>query len=107
MPVGHFARFMKAHVDRLVDGAGDAGLKELDTHAAELGILVSCVGRKMLLKDRVSEEIAGIRRMIGERVPLTGFYSYGQIAPLGIADRSELHNQTMTVTTLRETRSPS
>lgn len=107
MPVGHFARFMKAHPDRLVDGAGDAGMKGLDPRAADLAILVSCVGRKMLLKERVAEEIAGIRHRLGERVPITGFYSYGQISPLPLDERSELHNQTMTVTTLCETRSPS
>ena len=33
---------------------------------------------------------------------MTGFYSYGELAPFSLGKRSELHNQTMTVTTFAE-----
>jgi len=34
---------------------------------------------------------------------LAGFYSYGEIAPFRAGASCELHNQTMTITTLTET----
>ena len=33
---------------------------------------------------------------------MTGFYSYGEISPFMPGAKCELHNQTMTITTLRE-----
>jgi hypothetical protein len=105
VPAGWFARLMRANFDRLVDGASGAGRI---SHAAigsttpDLAILISCVGRKMVLRQRVEEEVEAVRNVLGEGAILTGFYSYGEISPFAPSARCELHNQTMTVTTLAE-----
>ena len=101
---GAHARLTKANVDRLVDGAVGAARASCPAGsvAPELAILISCVGRKLVLKQRVEEEVEGVRSILGEQAAMTGFYSYGEIAPFSLGERSELHNQTMTITTLAE-----
>jgi len=105
VPVGAYARLMKANFDRLIDGAVDAaksGRCMLGETAADLAILISCVGRKLILKQRVEEEVEGVREVLGLQTVLTGFYSYGEISPISGTGNCELHNQTMTITTLTE-----
>lgn len=105
MPTGAYARLMKANFDRLIDGAAEAaraGLHRLDSFAPSLAVLISCVGRKLVLKQRVEEEVESVRDVLGKQAMLAGFYSYGEICPHGAVTRCELHNQTMTVTTFAE-----
>jgi hypothetical protein len=70
--------------------------------AGELAILISCVGRQLVLKQRVEEEVEAVSDVLGSGAVMTGFYSYGEISPFTPAARCELHNQTMTVTTFSE-----
>jgi hypothetical protein len=105
MPEGAYARLMMANFDRLVDGALGAAQVTLDPAqdaAPELAILISCVGRKMVLGQRIEEEVEAVRRVFGPETVLTGFYSYGEISPFTPSARCELHNQTMTITAIRE-----
>ncbi|MGH6645514.1 FIST signal transduction protein [Aquabacterium sp.] len=105
MPQGTHARLMKANFDRLIEGAAGAaraGLQRLDSFEPELAILISCVGRKLVLKQRVEEEIESVREVLGPQATLAGFYSYGEICPHLNLTKCELHNQTMTVTTFSE-----
>jgi hypothetical protein len=105
IPTGSYARLMKANFDRLIDGAVGAAktsARAIDSSAVELAILVSCVGRKMVLNQRVEEEVEGVRDVVGDQAVLTGFYSYGEISPFTPSATCELHNQTMTITTLSE-----
>lgn len=105
MPEGSYARLMKANSDRLIDGA--IGAAKTSYHAIgsvspDLALLISCVGRKLVLKQRVEEEVEGVRHVFGKRTALTGFYSYGELSPFAPGAECELHNQTMTITTLSE-----
>lgn len=105
LPEGAYARLMKANFDRLIDGASDAaraGYETLGSVLPELAILISCVGRKLVLKQRIEEEVESVREVLGKRAALTGFYSYGEICPHDAISRCELHNQTMTITTFSE-----
>ena len=105
MPANAYARLMKANFDRLIDGAAGAARvsqQALGGGNADLALLISCVGRKMVLQQRVEEEVEGVRDIVGPRTVLTGFYSYGEISPFTPSARCELHNQTMTITTLSE-----
>lgn len=106
MPEGSYARLMKANFDRLIDGATGAAAMALGTAAGaspELAVLISCVGRKLVLQQRIEEEVEQVREVLGPRPVLTGFYSYGEISPHRPAARCQLHNQTMTITTFSET----
>jgi len=105
VPEGAYARLMKANFERLVDGAAGAARicqEALPSSAPELAILISCVGRRLVLKERIEEEVLAVRDILGGQAALAGFYSYGEISPFTPGARCELHNQTMTITTLSE-----
>lgn len=105
VPEGSFARLMKANFDRLIDGAVTAaqtGHRAMAGARPELALLISCVGRKLVLKQRIEEEVEGARDVLGSDVIVAGFYSYGEISPFTPGAKCELHNQTMTITTLSE-----
>jgi hypothetical protein len=106
LPEGQYARLMKANFERLIDGAHDAAgsaLASIGSRPPELALLISCVGRKMVLQQRIEEEVEVVREVLGPTTTLAGFYSYGEIAPFSPTASCELHNQTMTITTLLET----
>lgn len=105
MPVGSYARLMRANFDRLIDAASVAAndtFTSLSTQQTELAILISCVGRKLVLDQRVDEEVESVRDVLGHEAVFAGFYSYGEISPLAKSMTCELHNQTMTITTFSE-----
>jgi len=105
LPEGSSVKFMKANVDRLITGAEDAAevsAKTADVKNIDLAILISCVGRKLVLKQMVEEEVEAVQDVFGNQTTLSGFYSYGEIAPFLKDARCELHNQTMTITTFSE-----
>ncbi len=51
---------------------------------------------------RTIEEAEAVATELGADMPRLGFYSYGEISPHARSGRCELHNQTMTVTSLAE-----
>jgi hypothetical protein len=105
VPQGSHARLMRANFDRLIDGATGAARATQGTigkNTADLALLISCVGRKLILQQRTEEEVEAVRAVLGERPTMTGFYSYGEIAPFTQAKKCDLHNQTMTITTFSE-----
>ncbi len=104
IPENSIVQMMQFNFDRLVDGAIMAAQNSLANISAspDLAILISCVGRKMVLKQRIEEEVEGVQDVVGLSTMLAGFYSYGEIAPTAFGDYSELHNQTMTITTFSE-----
>jgi hypothetical protein len=105
IPEGGYARLMKANFERLIDGATGAAVTSYEAVGSvtpELAILISCVGRKLVLKQRTEEEVEAVRDVLGEGAVLTGFYSYGEISPFTPGARCEMHNQTMTITTISE-----
>ncbi|MBP9010127.1 MAG: FIST N-terminal domain-containing protein [Smithellaceae bacterium] len=105
IPEGSYARFMKANFERLIDGASEAALRSRDGlagRAPDLAILISCVGRKLVLKQRTEEEVEAVSEALGASPVFTGFYSYGEISPFVTGAPCALHNQTMTITTFAE-----
>jgi hypothetical protein len=105
IPAGATVRLMKANFDKLIDGASIAAEQSYDnlnTESADLAILISCVGRKIVLDQRIEEEVEAVREVLGKRPAIAGFYSYGEISPVVSEMKCELHNQTMTITTFSE-----
>lgn len=105
MPRGVTATLMKANFDRLIDGAYGAAKMSSEGIGVnpEFALLISCVGRKLVLKDRIEEETEAVRSVLGEKTVMSGFYSYGEICPVAATEKQcRLHNQTMTITTFRE-----
>lgn len=106
IPEGSIARLMRANYNRLIDAASTAAEKSATRlrsgRQPELALLVSCVGRKLVLGQRVDEEVSAIGEQLEGDPVLAGFYSYGEISPSGEFMTCELHNQTMTITSLSE-----
>ncbi len=104
IPEGSYVRLMKANVDRLISGAEDSAsnTKLTGISEPEFALLISCVGRRMVLKQMVEEELEAVRDVLGEKPIISGFYSYGELAPFEKFTPCELHNQTMTITTFSE-----
>jgi len=101
-----YLKLMHANTDALVDGAETAAEAARTMHggpAQGLALLVSCVGRKLVMGGRVDEEVEAVADVFGQGATLTGFYSYGEISPFTKALDCKLHNQTMTITYLSET----
>ena len=105
MPEGWYVRLMKATGDQLVAGAASAASDAcLNSHGGgpALAIMVSCVGRRLVMGQRIDEELEAVVRALPESTEAVGFYSYGEACPLAGRDGGELHNQTMTITLLSE-----
>jgi len=104
IPIGSMVRLMKGNFDKLIDASYNAAslIHKNQSNNPELALLVSCVGRKIVLGDRIEEEIEVVREVFGDNMLICGFYSYGEISPTLNKVACELHNQTMTITTIYE-----
>lgn len=106
MPEGWTAQLMRGFHERLVAGAADAARMAAASADEGVGeraaILVSCIGRRLLLGQSAQDEVQAAGEALGEATRCVGFYSYGELAPQAGAAGCELHNQTMTITTLAE-----
>ena len=104
LPEGSYVELTRTNFEHLIDGAVGAAQKSSEPHGApaELALLFTCVGRRIVLGQRTEEEVEGVRDVLGDGAALTGFYSYGELAPFKAGGRCELHNQTMSVTAFRE-----
>ena len=104
VPEGSHAQLMMATVDGIAEGASTAAAMALKKHAKppQLALLVSCIGRKLVMDQRVEEEIEEVSEILGKQAAIAGFYSYGEIAPFFTSNECNLHNQTMTLTLISE-----
>lgn len=101
---GVVAQLMRANLDRLVDGSERAALRAIAHHPPGRPVLavgVSCVGRRMMLGELCEDEVEAFLAVLPGGSRQVGFYSYGEIAP-DASGRPELHNQSMSITTLAE-----
>ncbi len=105
IPEGSAVRFMKSNPDRLVFAAADAGgqvVHAMKDIPVELALIVSCVGRKIVLSSRIDEEVEAAVEMLPATANVAGFFSYGEIAPYKTEKQTSLHNQTITITAFAE-----
>ncbi len=104
VPLNSKVQLMMSTMDDIAEGACSAAeLAMRDRkNKPELAILVSCVGRKLVLDQRTEDEIEEVADVIGDQAKITGFYSYGEMAPFAGKNECQLHNQTMTLTLLSE-----
>ncbi len=106
IPKGAKVQLMHANLDKIVDGAEEAAEKALSVKIKEkkhgLILLVSCVGRRLVLGERTEDELEVVTDIFGKNCAYTGFYSYGEISPVKSSSTCDLHNQTMTITAIFE-----
>jgi hypothetical protein len=102
VPQGSYAQLMMANVDRLVSGAADAAMSaRLAGPGPLLSIAISCIGRRLVLGGRIEEETEAALEVLPRGTQQVGFYAYGELSP-SLDGACDLHNQTMTLTTIRE-----
>jgi hypothetical protein len=105
VPEGSYARMMRGRIEHLIDGARAAGIASTRNPASftpQFSLLVGCTGRRYVLKQRTEEEVEAINAVLGDQTVVTGFYAMGEIGPVRVGGRPELHNETMIVTTFAE-----
>lgn len=104
IPENSKVQLMMTNVDNIAHASERAAFQaqELRKNKAELAILISCIGRKLVLDQRVEEEVEEAVEVMGAETTICGFYSYGEIAPFHGETSCQLHNQTMTITLMSE-----
>lgn len=105
VPEGNKVRLMRANFDNLIDASSRAAkesVEVLENKQPDLTLMISCVGRKIILDSRTWEEVKSAEEVYGEGSRISGFYSYGGISPMKKGTCCELHNQTMTISTFTE-----
>jgi hypothetical protein len=91
-------------MDSIAAGSETAALRAMEhrENKPELALLVSCIGRKLVLSQRIEEEVEEVLNVVGDDIIITGLYSYGEVAPFQGETTCELHNQTMAITLISE-----
>lgn len=104
IPVNSKVQLMMTNIDNIANASELAAsqAKDIRKNEPQLAILVSCIGRKLVLDQRIEEEIEEVVSIIGDDVTVCGLYSYGEIAPFNSEINCQLHNQTMTITLISE-----
>jgi hypothetical protein len=104
VPEGSKVKFMKANFDRLTEAASIAANESLkkQTNEPAFSMLISCVGRRLILGSKTIEEVQAVNNSFGNQTVIAGFYAYGEISPFNDGNDCQLHNQTMTITSFYE-----
>lgn len=111
IPQGSEIRLMIGSKKDAIDMARIAAkqaLGQLDGAEPKAIVVFNCIARKKLFGEDSGDEIAAIQEVIGKNVPLIGFYTYGEQAPLGGEVRNiercntAFHNETIVIYVLGE-----
>lgn len=104
IPEGSKVQLMMTSKDQLLNASELAAQRAINKRKnnPELAILISCIGRKLVLDQRVEEEVEEVQLVVGNTTFISGFYSYGEIAPFEGETDCQLHNQTIAVTLISE-----
>jgi hypothetical protein len=104
VPEGYVCKLMRTNLDLLIENAGmAANATQSDAkYDSGLCLVVSCVGRRLVMGQLTEEELDEVQEKLGETITISGFYSYGELAPFRDILQCQLHNQTMTLTTIYE-----
>lgn len=107
IPQGSEIRLMLGDPDKAIQAARKAAenaKKHLKASKPKAIFVFDCIARNKLLGSRIEEEIKAIQDVLGNKIPLIGFYTYGEQAPLGGRIGQEcfsvFHNETMALMVL-------
>ena len=106
IPTGGYLRLMHANTNELINGAGTAvqhALKAPMPSGDKLALVMSCLGRRIVMGQRTEEEIEAITPLLGPDYQIAGLYSQGEIgAPNDNPGECEILNETMGITLIGE-----
>ncbi|MGQ9920319.1 MAG: FIST signal transduction protein [Desulfobacca sp.] len=103
IPEGAQVRLTCGDITSVLQAAEEAAnmaLVGLEGRVPALIFFYSCMARKIILGRRTKEEIQIVREIIGQDLPVLGFYTYGEFCPLRQGGCSYLHNETVTVSVI-------
>jgi hypothetical protein len=94
---------MKSKEEWLTSAASEAAaIASLKDRYPDFSLLISCVGRRLVLGNNSDKEVLAVGTAFHEKTLISGFYSYGEITPFNEGGKCQLHNQTMTITSFYE-----
>lgn len=108
IPQGSEIRLMIGSKEDAITAARDAAMQakeQLKGKEPKAVIIFDCIARKKLFGRDAFSEIQAIKSVLGENVPILGFYTYGEIAPLGgnvSSCNSNFHNETSVILAIGE-----
>ena len=99
VPEGASVQITETDREGILDGCTQSITRAFEDYPAGktpgVAMLISCASRKMLLGTRTGEESRIVKSVIGQDVPICGFYSYGEIGPrVGSEGITRFHNGT-------------
>ena len=108
IPEGSEIRLMIGSKEKAIEAAQDAArhlMKDfaLQNSKPKFLLMFNCIAREKLFAQKAKEEIDAIMEIIGRDVPLLGFYTYGEQAPIGGETRdskkinSRFYNETVVI----------
>ncbi|TSC71637.1 MAG: hypothetical protein G01um101448_1119, partial [Parcubacteria group bacterium Gr01-1014_48] len=108
IPEGSEIRLMIGSREKAIEAAQDAARKlmrdfEQQGSKPKFVLMFNCIAREKLFGQRAKEEIEAVMHIIGKEVPLLGFYTYGEQAPVGgeLRDKekinSKFYNETVVI----------
>lgn len=104
IPENTTVQLMHSNVMKLIDAAENAldnCSLDFTSGSPTLALIVSCIGRRLIMGQKTEDEIEIIRDRLPIHTEICGFYSYGEFAPTA-HKQNELHNQTMTLIIFQE-----
>ncbi|MFV9551243.1 FIST signal transduction protein [Algibacter sp. PT7-4] len=104
VPLNSKAQLMMTSADNLIKATQTAiqqAYKPI-SNKPQLALLVSGVGRKIKLNQRVIEEVQEVNKNLEHPITVCGFYGYGEIAPLHEENMCKMHSQSIAITFISE-----
>ena len=105
LPPNYNFRLLWGKFDNLIEAAGLSALNAMpfsNPHSRSLSLIISCLGRKKLMGQRIVGEIQEAIKHLGSETTNIGFYSFGEITNHCISHKTVFTNQTLSVLTLSE-----
>ena len=99
LPAGSHIQLTEATPDRIVDNLNYSferlRRRGVQGWTPQLGLLLSCASRRWIMGTRTDEELETAMAACPADMPLAGFYTFGEIAPLVPGGPPKLHNCTL------------
>jgi hypothetical protein len=103
IPEGAIVNMTCGDKTSILEAAGTAAreaISGIGNATPEIIFCYSCMARKIVLGRRTEEEITRIRAEFDSRIPMIGFYTYGEFCPVGRKSSNYMHNETVTLSVL-------
>ena len=105
VPKGAQVQITQAIRDQVIAGVKQSVEQAMAGYPGEnpgVAMMFSCTGRKIALGTKTKEEFGNAKEFLRLPVPMTGFYTFGEIGPVTDHTRARYHNTTFVTLLLGE-----